>query len=193
MFFKAKYNVNVTINPLFAQSGVYFIKNPTGKLDKQLQDYCRELMRSGLIHDVGIVLNRSALVPYLSVRSNLFIQGRAHDLDLLPAEMRNDDLFLQEKAENLDELQRVYIEFFRNVLSGKRYVLMTDVLANLSSPEGRRILEVFRNSVKRLGAVLIMFTSDDGLLRDNPESSMLVPPPLTVVRRSNEELDRPTK
>ncbi|WP_155286105.1 hypothetical protein [Lacticaseibacillus zhaodongensis] len=187
MFFKSKYRPNVAINSLFDQAGVYFIKRPAGRdLNQQLQAYVRELMRSGLIREVGIVLDKSALVPYLSVRSNLFIQGRVHDLDLLPREMRNDVHFLEEKAADLGELQRIYVEFFRSVLSGKRYVLMTDVLAKLSSPEGRQMLEVFRHCVRQLGVSLILFTSDATLLRDNPQSSLQTPPPLTVDSKQQE-------
>ena len=179
MFFKAKSLTGGHINPALNEPGVYFVAtlNPE-TANQELRRYGRTLGQSELGRTVGYISSSSALVPYLNVKANLFIQGREHDLDILPSFMLNDPLFLSQNSRALTTTGRLYVEFYRNVLGGKRYIIITDLLHDMSRVTANKLLTDFSGTAEQLGISVLQFTNDTTLIRDHPQRAFTKTPPL---------------
>lgn len=169
MFFKPKAVPECVVTPVLAAPGLHLMHAEDSKLT--FTNYVQTVFSNALRSQTGIISRTSAIVPYLTVRANIYIDGPEHDLFTLPPEMRNDAEFLDGKSNHLGQLQRLYVEFYRSVLAGKRYIIIADVFSTLSGPEARRFLTVANNTVKEHPISVIMLTEDQTLLDEFPEIS----------------------
>lgn len=179
MFFKAKSLGGGRINPALNEPGVYYVSAPDGKsAEAQMRAYTRTLNQSDVGRSFGYITSSSALVPYLNVKANLFIQGREHDLDVLPNFMLADPTFLGRNARALNQVERLYVEFYRNVLGGKRYIIIADLMRAMSRRTGAALLADITATAEHLGVSVLLFTSDTTLVRDNPRRAFATAPVL---------------
>ncbi|WP_125572059.1 hypothetical protein [Lacticaseibacillus songhuajiangensis] len=179
MFFKAKTLGGGRINTAFNEPGVYFVAAPNAETaEKQIRTYGRTLGQTEIGHNFGYISSNSALVPYLNVKANLFIQGREHDLDILPRFMLDDPLFLGQNSRALTPVGRLYVEFYRNVLGGKRYIVIADLLHAMTRATVNKLLTDFGETAQHLGISVLLFTSDDTLIRDHPGRAFAAAPEL---------------
>ncbi len=170
MFFKPKSAPIPVVTPALAAPGLHLMLTPTG--NTTFSDYAKTVMRTSLRGKTGIISRTSAIVPYLTVRANIYIDGPEHDLALLPPEVRNDTDFLDSPATKIGQLQRLYIEFFRSVLADKKYILIADVFATLSGPETRRFLTVVNEATAKHQVSVIILTEDATLTTEFNEVAM---------------------
>ena len=176
MFLSNKMKDQLQLQQTLTTKGLHILAAPADESSEvRIRAYARELKKKHCLGQIGFITSRSAVVPYLSVRSNLFLRGHEHNLDLLPAVFRNDPNFLQERADHVTELQRIYIEFYRNALDGHRFIFMSDLADKLDKASARRLLMDFDHSSRELDISLMMLTGDQTLLRDYPGSSFTAP------------------
>lgn len=179
MFFKAKSLGGGRINPAFNEPGVYFVAALNHEnANQQIRSYGRALGQTDIGRNFGYISESSALVPYLNVKANLFIQGREHDLDVLPSFMLDDPLFLGQNSRALTPVGRLYVEFYRNVLGGKRYIVIADLLHAMTRSTVNKLLTDFTATAEHLGISVLLFTSDETLTRDHPDRAFATAPAL---------------
>ncbi|WDF81795.1 hypothetical protein PQ472_07635 [Lacticaseibacillus pabuli] len=176
MFLSKKLKSHIEMKQSLTTTGLHILAAPADKpVEERLRAYARELKKKSCLGQIGFITSRSAVVPYLSVRSNIFLRGHEHDLDILPSFFTTDPNFLQERADHISELQRIYIEFYRNALDGHRFIFMSDLADGLDRASARRMMTDFDTSSRRLGISLMMLTSDQSMLRDFPDNSDTAP------------------
>ncbi|KRM54831.1 hypothetical protein [Lacticaseibacillus sharpeae] len=169
MLFKPKAKLQCAVTPNLADAGLHLMYTPDAR--QAFTHYVRTMLKTTLRKTTGVIGTDSAIVPYLTVRANIYIDGPEHDLFALPAEMRTDFDFLNGPANALGALQRLYIEFFRSVLAGKKYIIIADIFSQLSGPEAQRFLTVARDAAQTNAVSVILLTADRGVSNEYSEIS----------------------
>ncbi|WP_390409458.1 hypothetical protein [Lacticaseibacillus jixiensis] len=125
-----------------------------------------------------ITLPDAAIVPYLTVRSNILINGQHRSFDLVPEHLRKDTTFLDTPADGLTATQSLYIQLFRGLVAGRTYLVMSDFPAAMTLQERRIFLDYAKAAVAQADACLIVLTTDAQLIAANPATSWRTPPEL---------------
>jgi len=172
LFFQSKTKKTLTtqLASLFAEPGIYFIstRDNTQTAD-YYQLYVNQFMHHNLMRNIGLIsTTHTAIIPYLSVKANLLINGNVKPLELVPSFLQHDTVYLEQRAETISLRQSVDIQFFRSILAGKRYLFMEDSRAALSAAEMRDFLVDATQAVKATDASLIILTADQSLLNSTP-------------------------
>jgi ABC-type lipoprotein export system ATPase subunit len=140
--------------------------------DTVFTTYVETVLTSPLRAQTGVISKTSAIIPYLSVRANIYIDGPEHDLSVLPPELKDDIDFLNSNADNLNLLQRLVVEFFRSVLAQKKLIIIADILTQLSGPEATHFLTVAQNTARNMGVSVVLLTTDSTLAAQFPENTV---------------------
>ncbi|KRM72991.1 hypothetical protein [Lacticaseibacillus brantae] len=167
---KTKKTLNALLANLFAEPGIYFISTRDNtQTANQYQDYVNRFMQHNLMRTIGLIsTTHTAIIPYLSVKANLLINGNVKPLELVPSFLQHDTVYLEQSAQSISLRQSVDIQFFRSILAGKRYIFMEDSQAALSAAEMRDFLVDATQAVKATEASLIILTADHSLLNSTP-------------------------
>ncbi|KRM88333.1 hypothetical protein FD19_GL000627 [Lacticaseibacillus thailandensis DSM 22698 = JCM 13996] len=161
--------------------GVYLVGQPSTRAARAtFHQYAQQLASSDWHKQSGFIATSSTLVPYLPVRSNLFLNGTEHDLNLLPADMRNS-MFLNQPSSQLHGIDILLVQLLREVLAGKQVVVAGTILDQLSGPEIRRLLNTARELCVHQAVTLVILTTNAALAAtaDYPVTGT---PPLLVPR-----------
>lgn len=177
---KAK-NFENTLANLFTPAGLYYIHfDAQSALDQCFETYAEAFIAAGATKSMAMISQVDAgIVPYLTVRSNILINGQHRPFALLPEALRKDTLFLDGAATTLTASQSLYIQLFRGLMAGRQFLLMQGFPPTMGPQETRLFLDAAQEAVAAAGASLIILTTDSGLIQANPATSWQVAPSLT--------------
>lgn len=177
---KAAKTFAAQLTQLFTPAAVYYIYLPdTAAVTTAAHAYAQEFQANNAAKHLAMIsLPDAAIVPYLTVRSNLLINGQAVPFDILPEAFRRDTLFLDQDATQITAEQSLYIQLFRGILAGRQFMLMTDFPDSMSPQEKRVFLDYAEEAVAKTGTSLIILTQDHNLITANPATSWPTPPTL---------------
>lgn len=163
MLFNARKMKATKLNPIFDRPGVYFVSQSTlTAAYNTFHHYVRALNDAGWAKRAGVIAAKSSLVPYLPVRSNLFLNGNEHNLNVLPRQMRNSS-FLNQPSSELHGIDVLIVQLFREILAGKQVIVAGTVLDQLSGPEIRAFLSVANAACTEQAVSLIIITTNADL------------------------------
>lgn len=167
---------------LFTPAGLYYVQLPdAAAVVACFMDYTQAFVSTSSTKQLAtITLPDAGIVPYLTVRSNMLINGQHHPFTLVPEALRKDTLFLDGDATALTAVQKLYIQLFRGLLAGRQFLLMSDFPAAMTPQETRLFLNCAQTAVKAAGASMIILTTDTGLIAANPDTSWSTPPQLNM-------------
>lgn len=164
---------------LFARATLAYIQYPDeAAMASGFQSISRQFMSMNNKLLGMISLQDAAIVPYLTVRSNILINGQRRDFDLVPEHLRKDALFLDTPADTLTAAQSLYIQLFRGLVAGRDYLVMRDFPASMTLQERRLFLDDAQTAVAQADACLIVLTTDPQLIAANPATAWRTPPAL---------------
>ncbi|KRL43940.1 hypothetical protein [Lacticaseibacillus manihotivorans] len=165
---------------LFTPAGMYYIHFADAQaLAKCFDTYAQAFIKNGATKNMAMISQKDAgIVPYLTVRSNILINGQHRPFALIPEALRKDTLFLDGDATQLSPAQSLYIQLFRGLMAGRQFLLMQDFPENMGAQETRLFLNSAQEAVAASGASLIILTTDMGLIQANPHTSWQVAPRL---------------
>ncbi|MFD1431677.1 branched-chain amino acid ABC transporter ATP-binding protein [Lacticaseibacillus yichunensis] len=168
------------LDALFAPSHLYYLQQPSDDVrDETFRRYGQTFIANGASKLLAtITLPDAGLVPYLTVRGNLLINGESLPFDILPENLRRDSDFLDQQASALTDQQSLYIQLFRGLLAGRQYLLMRDLPASMDPQERRLFLACAEAALAHSTARLLMLTTDAALIAANPQTSFQTPPDL---------------
>ena len=177
---KAKHSLRQQLAQFFDTPGVYFVyANTSEQSSATYQQYVSQFVKNNLMRDIGLISSDdSAIIPYLTVKANLLINGHNVPLELVPSFLNHDTVYLEQLAEHLTPRQSLDIQFFRSILAGKRYIFMDDGLSALDPVEVRNFLVDAIQALKATESTLIVLTTDHSLLESNPETAFETAPKL---------------
>lgn len=169
------------LRALFPEAGLYYIQlADQARVETCFQAYTRAFTTANNIKQLGMIaLPDAGIVPYLTVRSNILINGQHQSFSLLPEALRKDSQFLDADASALSASQSLYVQLFRGLLAGRQFLLMRDFPQSMIPQETRLFLDCAHEAVQSADARLIILTTDAGLIAANPETSWTTPPHLT--------------
>ncbi|KRL84383.1 hypothetical protein [Lacticaseibacillus pantheris] len=163
MLFNTRKIKATKLNPIFDRPGVYFVSQSTlTAAFSTFHQYVRALNDAGWAKRAGVIAAESSLVPYLPVRSNLFLNGNEHNLNVLPRQMRNSS-FLNQQSSELHGIDILIVQLFREILAGKQIIVTGTVLDRLSGPEIRAFLSVAKAACTEQAVSLIIITTNADL------------------------------
>ncbi|MFD1484709.1 branched-chain amino acid ABC transporter ATP-binding protein [Lacticaseibacillus baoqingensis] len=173
-------NFHQQLASLFTPAGLYYLYFPDhASLQQSYQAYTQAFISANCAKHMGMITYPDAsIVPYLTVRSNILINGQQRDFSLLPESLRRDTLFLDQSAAHLTAVQSLYVQLFRGLLAGRQFLLMTDFPEAMTLQETRLFLTHAQAAVTRTDASLIILTTDESLIAANPDTSWKTPPAL---------------
>ncbi|MCI1986431.1 MAG: branched-chain amino acid ABC transporter ATP-binding protein [Lactobacillus sp.] len=168
------------LTDLFTPAGLYYLYfTDHSALQVGYQAYTQAFVAANSTKQLGtITFPDATIVPYLTVRSNLLINGQHQDFSLLPENLRRDSLFLDQPAKHLTAAQSLYIQLFRGLLAGRQFLLMTDFPDAMTLQETRLFLTHAEAAVTHTDSSLIILTTDQSLITANPDTSWQQPPVL---------------
>ncbi|WP_125705483.1 hypothetical protein [Lacticaseibacillus daqingensis] len=169
------------VRQLFTPADLYFIYCANlSALETCYRQYIQAFMANGARKSLGLITpTDTGVVPYLSVRNNLLINGRTKDLALIPDAFRRDLLQADVPATALTVTQTLYLQLFRGVVAGREFLLMHDFPARMTLQERRDFLNVAATSVRARGTSLILLTQDENLITAHPATSWTTAPQLS--------------
>ncbi|WP_461213368.1 hypothetical protein [Lacticaseibacillus sp. GG6-2] len=168
------------LHTLFPTSALYYIQlADQAHVSACFQHYTQAFTDANITKQLGLITVPDAgIVPYLTVRSNILINGQHQSFDLLPEAMRKDTLFLDADASTISAAQSLYVQLFRNLLAGRQFLLMRDFPETMTPQETRLFLDCAQEAVHATNAHLIILTTDAGLIAANPTTSWTTAPQL---------------
>ncbi|MHA3065747.1 hypothetical protein [Lacticaseibacillus saniviri] len=182
LFFKrrSKKTIQESLATVFTAPGIYYVyMRDHEQTNNVFQRYVKQFVDAGIMKDIGLISQTdTAIIPYLTVRSNLMVNQHKVPFDILPEFIRTDKLFLENPATDLSIRQQLDIQFFRSVLANKRYMFMADGLDNLSTDEARDFLTTVVQPLAAIESSLIILTTDKSLVEANPKTGMMTAPTL---------------
>lgn len=179
---KAK-QFEAAVTNLFTPADLYYIHFTDAQtLQQCFNTYTQAFITNGATKKMAIISQQDAgIVPYLTVRSNILINGQHRPFALVPEALRKDTLFLDGDATHLTATQSLYIQLFRGLMAGRQFILMQDFPENIGPQETRLFLTCAQEAVAASGVSLIILTTDNGLIQANPDTSWQVAPHLDNV------------
>lgn len=167
---------------LFTPAAIYYVHVASSQaLTEQHRVYQQAFAANGAAKKLGnIILPDAAILPYLTVRSNLLINGQKVPFEILPESFRRDTLFLDQTAKALTAEQSLYVQLFREILAARPFLLMPDFPSDMSPQERRQFIDYAEPTIKASKTSLILLTQDEKLIAANPTHSFAQAPALTV-------------
>ncbi|WP_225047051.1 hypothetical protein [Lacticaseibacillus kribbianus] len=168
------------LQQLFTPADLYFIyAQDAAALATTARSYTQAFVASGAIKTLGMVdQHETGIVPYLSVRANLLINGQTQPTDLIPQAIQRDLMQLDEPAAALTPAQSLYLQLFRGLFAGRRFLLMTDFPASMTLQEKRYFMNSATAAVRRTATSLLVLTTDTNLVAAHPGTSWWTAPDL---------------
>lgn len=161
---------------IMCQPGLHLLAcHDTTAVDAYLHQYAGDVQSLRPDELVGLVTRESALIDYLSIRANLFLQADRQRAPLLPPYFTDHLDRLDQRGGAVSVTTRLYTEFYRHILDGRRLILMADILQQLTTPTARQLLTDFTASCMQTKTSLVLLTSDANLLRDHADLVHLPP------------------
>ncbi|WP_407892476.1 hypothetical protein [Lacticaseibacillus sp. N501-2] len=169
-----------TLTNLFTPAGLYYIHFADATaLTHGFETYAQTFVSHGAAKNMAMISQQDAsIVPYLTVRSNILINGQHRPFTLIPEALRKDTLLLDSDAKHLTPAQSLYVQLFRGLMSGRQFLLMQDFPEALDPQETRLFLTCAQEAIAQADASLIILTTDMGLIQANPKHSWQEAPSL---------------
>ncbi|WP_054722191.1 hypothetical protein [Lacticaseibacillus nasuensis] len=145
---------------------------------REYQQVCHRQGAARLFAAIG--LPAPAVVPYLSVRSNLLLNGEKVPFHVLPKAFREDLDFLNRPAVALTTEQSLYVQLFRAILGGRQLIVMGDFPATMAVQAVRAFITLAQTALRQTTSSLVVFTQDETLLAANAQHQLATPPVLSA-------------
>lgn len=169
------------VKTLFAPGMISFVFVPATALTQTFADYTQAFVNGGCTKALALVdQTDTGIVPYLSVRANLLINSRGSAMDLLPAVLREDTLFLDQLASQLTPAESLYLQFFRGVMSKRPVILANGLPASMVPTETRTFLSLAAQTLAGSDSRFVILTADQGLIDAHPDHSFTAAPNLVI-------------
>lgn len=168
------------VTGLFKAGTISFIYVPQAAQTQTFTNYVQAFITNGCTKALALInATDTGIVPYLSVRANLLINGHSQALTQLPQAFREDTSFLERTADHLTPMESFYVQFFRGVLSNRPIILANGLPAHLDPVETRAFLSLATGTLASSQSRLVLFTADHELLEAHPDNSFKSVPTLT--------------
>ncbi|WP_179395007.1 hypothetical protein [Lacticaseibacillus absianus] len=184
---RAAKSFEAALRQLFTPAGLYFVYTPDADaLATCYHTYTQAFVANGATKALGVISQADAgIVPYLSLRANLLINGQTQPLDIIPADLRRELPLLDGPATPLTPVQALYLQLFRGLFAGRQFLLMADFPTSMTPPDKRYFLNVADKLVRQTGSSLILLTQDQNLITAHPDTSWWAAPTLTTTVQPN--------
>lgn len=143
-------------------------------LDETVSGMTDKQARAFRIQNIGLVFQEFELVDYLDASDNILLPFRVSGELSLDGDVRNrvDQLaeatgithLLKDRPAKLSQGERQRVAICRALITRPRLVLADEPTGSLDPDNQKRIVELLRDTVKQVGAGLIMVTHDHDLL-----------------------------
>lgn len=156
--------------------------------------YLNVLTRHRVLKTIGFISQSNDLIlPYLSGKANILLNDSWSSLTKKGKERLTqyfdqsviDREFLGKLGKDLTDSERFFVQFFRNLVSNKEYIIIDNMIDQKTSPEVRELLMAFRTIAQENAVGIILFTTNMTLIKANPKESLLNIPSLEVPRFAN--------
>ncbi|WP_125981490.1 hypothetical protein [Loigolactobacillus iwatensis] len=168
----------------FPKNKLFLIYTPSPATAKKIyRCYVRLFAKNHLLKRIGLITQeKNSILPYLSAKENILIsfdnaQVKHTKLwERFETNLISNRDFFETLGKDLTPLQHFYVQFYRQLLAGKKVIIIDTLLDQLPVTVVRQIMTEFDSIIHDIDTSIIILTANQELIQANPQASLDTPP-----------------